>query len=354
MSTDDALEFLDRFGGHHELVLQEAGRPVGAVPLTEHVERVIELRQVLDLAAVGARLQVPQLADRHERVLVGQPVGEDVGQCEQLRRIEFQWVTSQFRGQLVQLGQRTARDRGAAQFRRLADRVEPRAGVRVVGFTAVAVECDGFVETLGDVAVGDEVRRFGGRHLDGGTQDDAGKPVAADRRPEQFGVVAPPGVRCRTCPSAVSSSIDRTWLPKLPALWWFLPWISHAIAPPMVTWRVPGSTGTHSPNGSAAFISWSRLTPPSTSTRSAVAGRMSGSVFSAGHVDHQAAAVLGVVAVGAAEAAGDHATAESARASPPRRRSPRYRGSTARGRRWARFGPSPSAACGGRTSCRTS
>ena len=76
----------------------------------------------------------------------------------------------------------------------------------------------------------------------------------------------PSGVRWWTSPSAVSSSIDRTWLPKLPALWWFLPWMSQAIAPPMVTCRVPGSTGTHNPSGSAARISWSRLTPPSTST----------------------------------------------------------------------------------------
>ena len=66
----------------------------------------------------------------------------------------------------------------------------------------------------------------------------------------------------------MSRSIERTWLPKLPALWWFLPWMSQAIAPPMVTCRVPGSTGTHSPNGSAAFINWSRFTPPSTSTSS--------------------------------------------------------------------------------------
>src|SRR3954470_6664600 len=43
--------------------------------------------------------------------------------------------------------------------------------------------------------------------------------------------------------------------------------MSHAIAPPTVTCRVPGSTGTHSPSGNAARISWSRLTPASTSTR---------------------------------------------------------------------------------------
>ena len=77
---------------------------------------------------------------------------------------------------------------------------------------------------------------------------------------------SPSGVRRRICPSAVSRSMERTWLPKLPALWWFLPWMSQAMAPPMVTCRVPGSTGTHSPNGSAAFISVSRLTPASRST----------------------------------------------------------------------------------------
>ena len=58
---------------------------------------------------------------------------------------------------------------------------------------------------------------------------------------------SPSGVSVRTWPSAVSRSIDTTWLPKLPALWWFLPWMSLAIAPPTVTWRVPGSTGTHRP-----------------------------------------------------------------------------------------------------------
>lgn len=87
-------------------------------------------------------------------------------------------------------------------------------------------------------------------------------PTVAQNRSES----GPAGVRWRTSPLAVSSSIERTWLPKLPALWWFLPWMSQPIAPPTVTWRVPGSTGTHKPWGSAAFINWSRLTPASTST----------------------------------------------------------------------------------------
>ena len=51
---DDRLELLDGFGRHDELVLQESGWAVGPVPLTEHVQRVVELRQVLNFGAVGA------------------------------------------------------------------------------------------------------------------------------------------------------------------------------------------------------------------------------------------------------------------------------------------------------------
>src|SRR6476661_8840072 len=48
----DLLELVHRFDGYHELVLPESVRPVRPVPLSDHVERVIELRQVLDLATV--------------------------------------------------------------------------------------------------------------------------------------------------------------------------------------------------------------------------------------------------------------------------------------------------------------
>ena len=89
---DDRLELVDRLGGNHELVLQEARRAVGAVPLPEHVQRVIELGQVLHLAAVVPRFAVPEFADRAEGVLVGQPVGEEVRERKQLRRIEFQGI----------------------------------------------------------------------------------------------------------------------------------------------------------------------------------------------------------------------------------------------------------------------
>ena len=191
---DDPLELLDRLGRHHELVLHEPGRAVGAVPLTEHVERVIELRQVLDLAAVGARLAVPELADRPEGVLVGQSRwGTTSGNVSSCGASNFSGSFCSFVGQLVERGQRAAGDGGAAQLRRRADRVEPGAGVRVVVLAAVAVEGDGLVEAGGDVAVGDEVRGLGRRHRDGGAQDDAGQPVAADRGPEQLGLRRRPG-----------------------------------------------------------------------------------------------------------------------------------------------------------------
>ena len=56
-----------------------------------------------------------------------------------------------------------------------------------------------------------------------------------------------------------------TWRAKLPSQWWFLPWMSDAIAPPTVTWRVPGETATNQPRGMIACMRWCRLTPPPTS-----------------------------------------------------------------------------------------
>lgn len=93
---------------------------------------MVELRQVLDLARVVAGLAVPQLADGAEGVLVGQAVREDVRERQQRRRVELQRVLLQLLRQLVELGQRTARDRGPAELRQRRDRVEPGARVVVV------------------------------------------------------------------------------------------------------------------------------------------------------------------------------------------------------------------------------
>ena len=77
---DDRLELLDRLGRHHELVLQEPRRTVGPVPLSEHVERVVELRQVLDLAAVGAATSRYQSSPIGPNVyLLASPLGNTSG-----------------------------------------------------------------------------------------------------------------------------------------------------------------------------------------------------------------------------------------------------------------------------------
>ena len=68
-------------------------------------------------------------------------------------------------------------------------------------------------------------------------------------------------------------SADRTCRAKLPATWWFLPCTSAAIAPPTVTCRVPGDTGTNQPAGRPATMSCSRLTPASQVARPVAGSR---------------------------------------------------------------------------------
>ncbi len=65
-------------------------------------------------------------------------------------------------------------------------------------------------------------------------------------------------------PSARSSRRPSTLDPNEPSRWWFLPWMSLAMAPPTVTKRVPGDTGTNRPRGTIARSSSSRLTPAGT------------------------------------------------------------------------------------------
>ena len=69
-----------------------------------------------------------------------------------------------------------------------------------------------------------------------------------------------------TVPVGVTSVISRTWEQKLPSTWWFLPWMSAAMAPPTVTSRVPGVTGTNQPSGTRRSIRVCRLTPAPTVT----------------------------------------------------------------------------------------
>ncbi len=75
-------------------------------------------------------------------------------------------------------------------------------------------------------------------------------------------------------PSGVTRRIERTWVAKEPSTWWFLPWTSAATAPPIVTWRVPGVTGTNHPWGSVLFTSSSIDVPAPTVTTPSTTGPM--------------------------------------------------------------------------------
>ena len=88
----------------------------------------------------------------------------------------------------------------------------------------------------------------------------------------------------------------RTWLPNEPSPWWFLPWMSDAIAPPIVTKRVPGVTGTNQPGGTITRSTSSIETPAPTVSVPAV-GSSTSVVDGAVEPDDQSAAVLGGVAV---------------------------------------------------------
>ena len=50
-----------------------------------------------------------------------------------------------------------------------------------------------------------------------------------------------------------------TFVPNVPARWWFLPWTSLATAPPSVTKRVPGVVGRNQPCGTMRLKIWDRL-----------------------------------------------------------------------------------------------
>ena len=67
-------------------------------------------------------------------------------------------------------------------------------------------------------------------------------------------------------PVGVTRVSSTTWEQKLPSTWWFLPWMSAAMAPPTVTSRVPGVTGTNHPRGTNRSMRDCRLTPAATVT----------------------------------------------------------------------------------------
>src|SRR5699024_10219204 len=104
--------------------------------------------------------------------------------CSQLQPFLY---TTLFRSlQLVQRGQGTPGDGGAAELLATGDRVEPGGRVRVVVLRTVGVELDRLVQRGRAVGVRDEVGGLRARHLDAGAQDDAGQAHAADGGPEQL------------------------------------------------------------------------------------------------------------------------------------------------------------------------
>ena len=106
----------------------------------------------------------------------------------------------------------------------------------------------------------------------GRVEHDTCQAHSADRRPEQ---------RCVQIgadhdvvePSASIIVIDTMCLPMEPSTWWFLPWMSLAMAPPMVTNLVPGVTGTKKPRGTMTCSSSSMLTPAPTVAHPAAGSR---------------------------------------------------------------------------------
>ena len=114
--ADDRLELLHRGRRNDELVLQEARRTVGPVPLAEQVERVVEAGQVLDLVGVvAASWRYQAVAERGEGQLVRQAVGKDVRQVRRAAWRRRPAGRSQLGGELLQLGQggQRAPDRAA-------------------------------------------------------------------------------------------------------------------------------------------------------------------------------------------------------------------------------------------------
>ena len=236
---------------------------------------------------------------------LARPFGKTSGKVSSCGASNFSGSLRSFAGQLVARGERPAGEHGPAELRAGGGGVEPGGGVAVGVVRAVGEQREQLVEVAGAVGVDDEVRRLGAVQLDRRRARSRRSGPCRRRWPRTARPRGRPASACGPRRPPVTRSIDSTWLPKLPLVWWFLPWTSAPIAPPIVTCRVPGSTGTHQPSGSAARIRVSRLTPPSTTATPRV-GVDRGRAGEPGHVEHEAARVLRGVAVGAAEAAGDH------------------------------------------------
>ena len=187
--ADDLLERLHGLRGNDELVLQKALGTVAAVPLTNEIERLVELRQVLDLVLRRRAHGVIGQAHSGQAELIQRPRREDIRHGHQLRRVELQRILRQLGGQFLELrqgGQRAAGNGGAAQLRLWGNDIEPGGGIGVVVLRTIRVEGNGFFQVIGAIRIRDEVGGLRLGHADGSAQDDAGKAHAADGGPEEL------------------------------------------------------------------------------------------------------------------------------------------------------------------------
>ena len=169
------------------------------------------------------------------------------GTASALARVVRQRVDGQPRRQLVDGGVVATGQHAAPEVPARGHRVDPRHRVAEVA-VALVHHRQQRVEVGGPLGVDGAAARLDRQQADRGVEDDAGEAHPADRRPEQLGARSV-GDSSTTVPSARSSDRRATLEPNEPSTWWFLPWMSLAMAPPTVTKRVPGVTGTKKPRG---------------------------------------------------------------------------------------------------------
>ena len=258
------------------------------------------------------RLAVPQLAERPQRHPVDQAVREDVGDGQQLRRLELQRVARSFAGSWSRVASEPRVSTARPSFAPVAWCRSRRPSSRTCR-RAVGEQREQLVEVAGAVGVDDEVRRLRAVQPDRRRDDHAGQPHAADGGPEQLGLGA---VRGQRADRAVGG--DQVHRQHVVA--------EAAVAVVVLAVDVggdraadrhlPGARQHRHPPAERQRGPHERVQADAgVDDRDARVGVDRGRAGEPGHVEHDAAGVLRRVAVGAAEAAGDHA----ARAGAPDR-----------------------------------
>ena len=296
--------------GDHELVLDQPGRSVQPVPLAERVEREEVRRHRQRAPALAARRGAP--AQRVERAqLAGRSsaAGKPRGTSNAGRRESAPGYGGPPLARLA--GVRAARrrqrigaaDDRSAHARSVGEQVEPRDRVAVA--LVAAHQLERLLQAVGAVDVRGHPRR--GERLRAQRRLDDRRPSGPSRRASRRTArgrsrARPrrhrrPACRARAPPRACA---------KPPSRWWFLPWMSLAIAPASVTCRVPGTTGSVSSCAARRAISCATVAPACAVISPLLAVDRQDPV-QRGHVEHVPAAVLSGVAVAASSAASYHA-----------------------------------------------